>query len=95
MLGGGREEARGGPGCNDGGLNDVSGDVVLTKADVFDPVAALLWASTGGPTVVGVDVLPGPESRGGEYPIPILEGGGELSLRGCRPGLAGVDADRA
>jgi hypothetical protein len=48
--------------------------------------------SAGGPSV-GV-VLPGPESRGGEYLVPTLVGGGELSLRAFKAGLVGIDSDR-
>jgi len=73
-------------GCEEGELNDVSGDAVPLKVDVFGPGC--------GTSVVGVDGLPGPESRGGEYLIPILVGGGEASLRAFSPGLVGVDADR-
>lgn len=52
--------------------------------------------SMAGPGAVGVDVLPGPESRGGEYRdeppvIPVFVGGGELSRRAFRPGLVGAD----
>jgi hypothetical protein len=77
-------------GCEEGELNDVSGDAVLLKVDVFGP-GAECGIST---RVIGVDGLPGPESRGGEYLIPILVGGGEASPRAFGPGLVGVDADR-
>lgn len=46
---------------------------------------------------MGVEVLPGPESRGGEYidepDMPNFVGGGESGLRPFRPGLDGVDID--
>lgn len=74
----------------------MSGDAVLLKTAVFGPVTecVLLWISTDGPRPVGVEVLPGPDSRGGEYPFPIFVGGGEPSPRTFRPGLVGVDAER-
>lgn len=58
--------------------------------------------SLDGPRLVGVDVRPGPTSRGGgegymgDAPapgIPSFPVGGDSGLRGLRPGLDGVDKE--
>ena len=73
----------------------MSGEDVLLKVDALGAGVgwALLCMSTVGPRAAGVNVPPGPESRGGEYRDgpPVFVGGGELSRRSFTPGLVGAD----
>lgn len=99
-FGGGLELTAICPGCDGGELKAMSGEAVLSKADALGPGAgwALLRMSMGGPRATGVDVLPGPERRGGEYIVgtpvaPAFVGGGELRRCAFRSGLTGVETN--